>query len=41
MPDSFTTTSTQGFFSRLLGSFVGILLGPVLVIAAIILLFVE
>ena len=38
MPDSFTTTSTQGFFSRLMGSFVGILLGPVLVIAAIVLL---
>lgn len=38
MPDSFTTTSTQGFFSRLMGSFVGILLGPILVIAAIVLL---
>ena len=38
MPDSYTTTSTQGFFSRLMSSFVGILLGPVLVIAAIVLL---
>jgi len=38
MPDSFTTTSTQGFFSRLMGSFVGILLGPLFVIAAIVLL---
>src|ERR1700712_1553270 len=36
MPNSFTTSSTQGFFSRILGSFVGILLGPVLIIAAII-----
>lgn len=38
MPDTFTTTSTQGFFSRLMSSFVGILLGPVIVIGAIILL---
>ena len=38
MPDNYTTTSTQGFFSRLMSSFVGILLGPVLVVAAIILL---
>ncbi|HEX4302105.1 MAG TPA: TMEM43 family protein [Rhizomicrobium sp.] len=38
MSNSFTTTSTQGFFSRLMGSFVGILLGPVLIIAAIVLL---
>ncbi|MBV9046129.1 MAG: TMEM43 family protein, partial [Alphaproteobacteria bacterium] len=38
MPDTFTTTSTQGFFSRLMNSFIGILLGPVIVIGAIILL---
>jgi hypothetical protein len=38
MSNSFTTTSTQGFFSRLMNSFVGILLGPVLVVGAIVLL---
>jgi hypothetical protein len=38
MPNSFTTSSTQGFFSRLMSSFVGILLGPVLVVGAIVLL---
>jgi uncharacterized membrane protein required for colicin V production len=38
MPDSFTEVSNQGFFSRILGSFVGFLLGPVLIIAAIVLL---
>ncbi len=38
MPDSYTTTSTQGFFSRLMSSFVGILIGPLLVIGAIVLL---
>ena len=38
MPNSFTEVSTQGFFSRIMSSFVGILLGPVLVIAAIVLL---
>ena len=38
MPNSFTETSTQGFFSRIMSSFLGILLGPVLVIAAIVLL---
>lgn len=38
MPNSYTTSSTQGFFSRLMGSFVGILLGPVLILGAIVLL---
>ena len=38
MPDTFTEVSNQGFFSRILGSFVGFLLGPVLIIAAIVLL---
>ena len=38
MPNSFTENSTQGFFSRILNSFVGILLGPVLVVGAIVLL---
>jgi hypothetical protein len=38
MPNTYTTTSTQGFFSRIMSSFVGILLGPVLVIGAIVLL---
>ena len=38
MPNSYTTSSTQGFFSRIMSSFVGILLGPVLVIVAIVLL---
>jgi len=35
MPNTFTTTSTQGFGSRIMSSFVGLLLGPVLVIGAI------
>jgi len=35
MSNSFTTTSTQGFGSRIMNSFVGLLLGPVLVIGAI------
>ncbi|MEJ1967421.1 MAG: TMEM43 family protein [Rhizomicrobium sp.] len=38
MPNVYTSTSTQGFFSRLMGSFVGILLGPVLIVGAIVLL---
>ncbi|HET7930778.1 MAG TPA: TMEM43 family protein [Rhodanobacteraceae bacterium] len=38
MPDSFTDTSTQGFLSRLTGSLAGLLIGPLLVIAAIVLL---
>ena len=38
MANSFTTTSTQGFFSRIFNSFLGILLGPVFVIGAIFLL---
>src|ERR1700743_2833672 len=38
MPDTFTEVSNQGFLSRILGSFVGFLLGPVLIIAAIVLL---
>ena len=35
MPNTFTTTSTQGFGSRIMNSFVGLLLGPVLVVGAI------
>jgi hypothetical protein len=38
MPNVYTTSSTQGFFSRIMSSFVGILLGPVLIIGAIVLL---
>jgi len=32
---SFTETTREGFFSRLMGSFMGLLIGPILVIAAI------
>jgi hypothetical protein len=39
MPDVFTETTSRGFFSRLFGSFVGLLLGPVIVIAAVMLLW--
>lgn len=39
MANSFTETTTQGFFSRILNSFLGLLLGPVFVIAAIALLW--
>src|SRR5262245_53245430 len=35
MPNSYTTTTTTGFGSRIMSSFVGLLLGPVLVIGAI------
>lgn len=38
MPDSFTDTSTQGFFSRIGQSLAGILIGPLLIVAAIVLL---
>lgn len=38
MPDTFTDTSTQGFFSRLKGALAGLLIGPLLVIVAIVLL---
>ena len=39
MTDHFTETSSQGFGSRLGGSFLGLLIGPLLVIAAIVLLW--
>jgi len=39
MPDTFTETTTRGFFSRLFGSILGIVLGPILIIAAVILLW--
>jgi len=39
MPDIYTETTSRGFFSRLFGSFLGILLGPVLIIAAVALLW--
>lgn len=39
MPDSFTETTTQGFFSRIGGSILGLLLGPVLIIVAVALLW--
>jgi hypothetical protein len=39
MPDSFTETTSQGFLSRIANSFIGLLLGPVFVIAAIALLW--
>src|SRR5579862_5861077 len=35
MPNSYTTTTTTGFGSRIMNSFLGLLLGPVLVIGAI------
>jgi transmembrane protein TMEM43 len=35
MPDVYTQTTTQGFFSRLFGSVIGLLLGPVLIIVAV------
>lgn len=38
MPNSFTETSSQGFLSRLTGSLAGLLIGPLLVVAAIVLL---
>ena len=38
MANQFTEVATQGFFSRLFGSIIGVFLGPVFVIAAIILL---
>ena len=39
MPDSFTTTTTQGFGSRIMNSFAGLLIGPLLIIGAIALLW--
>ena len=39
MPDSFTETTSQGFLSRIANSFIGLLLGPVFVIGAIVLLW--
>jgi hypothetical protein len=39
MPDTFTVTTRQGFGSRLGNSFLGLILGPILVIAAIVLLW--
>lgn len=38
MPDSYTDVTSTGFFSRMGGAIMGFLLGPVLVIAAIVLL---
>jgi transmembrane protein TMEM43 len=39
MPDVFTETTSRGFFSRVFGSFIGILVGPLIVIAAVMLLW--
>lgn len=39
MPDIYTETTSRGFFSRFFGSLIGLLLGPVLIIAAVILLW--
>ena len=39
MTDHFTETSSQGFGSRLANSFAGLLIGPLLVIGAIVLLW--
>lgn len=39
MPDVYTETTSRGFFSRILGSFAGLLLGPVIVIVAVMLLW--
>ncbi len=39
MPDVFTETTSRGFFSRLGGSFLGILIGPLLIIGAVVLLW--
>ena len=38
MPDSYTETTSRGFFSRFGGSLMGILIGPLLIIGAIVLL---
>jgi len=38
MPDVFTETTSRGFFSRLGGSLIGLLIGPLLLIGAIVLL---
>ena len=37
--NSFTTTSSQGFFSRVGGALVGAILGPILILAAAVLIF--
>ncbi len=39
MPDTFTTTTTTGFGSRIMNSFAGLLIGPLLIIGAIALLW--
>jgi Tfp pilus assembly protein PilV len=39
MPDVYTETTSRGFFSRLFGSVIGVLLGPVVIILAVILLW--
>jgi len=39
MPDVFTETTSRGFFSRVFGSFAGVLLGPVIVVVAVMLLW--
>ena len=39
MPDSFTVTSSQGFLSRLTNSLAGLVIGPLLIIGAIVLLW--
>src|ERR1700677_714061 len=38
MSNQFTDVTNQGFFSRLMGSIVGLFVGPILIIAAIVLL---
>src|SRR5271169_2578927 len=35
MPDVYTETTQRGFFSRLGGSFAGLLIGPILIVVAI------
>ena len=39
MPDSFTVTSSQGFLSRLTNFLAGLVIGPLLIIGAIVLLW--
>jgi Transmembrane protein 43 len=39
MPDVYTETTSRGFFSRIFGSFIGVILGPLIIIAAVMLLW--
>jgi hypothetical protein len=39
MSDDFTETSSRGFFSRITNSLAGLIIGPLLIIGAIVLLW--